>query len=239
MQRRYIHLDALSPENKNLFLSAFVKQFTEVLRLRFPAESGFALVWDDQQLAWQIVRGFFFGLNVMLVPQKCDWSVFELRFDAFFPLFKTLTRPLERFFKPIDDLSHLPKAAFWHTFGGILIALMLPLLPFYVLYRLALLTRRPDALVAAREADALWPALQATWGSAVTIARPRSLLLVYTLALAATTAATFGSFWLAALPRMEPWGIALSIAGGILVLVSVVLLIAWVLTALGLDVHVK
>ena len=233
MQRRRLILDGLEPGDRYRFASALFNRFRDALEVRFPAVDGYQVVWEDAQSVFRISRGNFWGLAVTLVSKDAALKVWDLQVEPCFPVVHRFTEPILRSFGRSPTASWFSSQIFAH----LVLVPMLALLPFLVVYRLALLILGSDARGAAGQFDLLWPEMQASWGGPIPQLRKRSPGLIYGLAFLATAAAATGCIWLA---ETSKCGVTLTTAlyfvGFILVLLSLILLIGSALIALGFEI---
>ncbi len=194
--------------------------------------------------SWSISRGRFWGLHVSVVPEDVALRSLKITIDGYFPIFQRILERIERLGnipgseKLDEEAWKWGQAAWRHLVFPILIFPGMAILPLLAVYPLAKLSLRSDVLAAARQLESLWPEVQASWPVSVSLSRPLSPTVVYSLALVLGVGAAAGCFWLAGLETTgESWRTALYVAGGILGFASLVVLIALIMTILGFEVE--
>lgn len=251
---RRIHLADLAESDRARFLLAFAERVDRALSHLFPVASGYkhASGWqlapcafskkkspgiqDNCYMAsWQISRGRFWGLNVSVQPEDLALKTLKVTIDGYFPVVQGPAEKLERLFN-LPGQNLLGRFVWGHLVVPLLIFPLLLLLPLLAVYRLGKLWLRADVIAADRTLDSMWPEIQASWQVVVSMSRPMSRILIYFLATTGGSAAMWGCFWAAGVESTsEDWRVALYVVGGLLALVSLVMLIALVMTVLGFE----
>ena len=254
MRLRRIRLTELAESDRARFLLVFVGRVDQALSHQFPAASGYkhASGWQlapctspkeksagiqngCSMASLQISRGRFWGLYVRVQPEDEALKSLKVTIDGYFPIVERFVETLERLFN-LPGQNLLGRIVRGHLVLPLLIIPLMFLLPFLALYRLAKLRMRADILAADRILDSMWPEIQASWPVVVRMSRPISPSLIYFFATAGGSGVTFACFWAAGLSSTsESWRVGLYVVGGILALVSVVMLIALVMTVLGFE----
>jgi hypothetical protein len=236
-------LDGLPEAERVRFLLTILGRFNSALQREFPRASGYEYegAWDADDLgrrgfihdaSFRVSRGRFWGLQVRVLSRGSPPESAMVAIDTYYPCWKNFMSPIRRLEDLLNGMPFLGHLAF------LLILPLMVLLPFIALFRLAVLWPRPHAGLAGRQLENAWAEVKDSCPGEVSLARLVPIPVVYFLALILAVAATAGCFWWAGLGSIgESWSIAMDVAGSIFGLLSFSLLVALIMTLLGLDVQ--
>jgi hypothetical protein len=227
-----IDLRSVSSDSRAGVYRNLLERFPQSLRGCFPSESGYHHA-SEQEATWHISRGRFWGLWVTLMTSTSGDRL-DVSITPYFPLVRRYSSHVERWDR---DYVHLPgplRFLAHHIVFAPSVLLVIAILPVMVVYRLALLPLIPSVRVAQRQLAAVWPGIQASSPGLTDLPRPRSPVKPFLLTAPVAAAITVACFRFAAADTA--WRTILYVAGGIGVVVSLVLVIALALTLLGFEV---
>ena len=227
----HIDLRNVSSDDRAKVPENVLERFREALQVCFPPESGYDHVWEAESTIWSISRGSLWGLWVTL---RFSTSWLDVSIRPYFPIVNRYSSPFERWQRDYANLKLPVRFVADHVVFPLSLPLVILILPLMVVYRLALLSLMPSARMAYAQLAAVWPGIQASHSGLKNLPQPRSQVTPFLLAAPVAVAITVVCFRFAAADTAG--STILYVAGVIGVVISLVLVIALVLTLLGFEV---
>lgn len=245
-----MNLDGLSTDDRSRFLAAYLARTIEKLTREFPHTSGYkhaargfekrekSLIWLGGSAVWSVTRGRSWGLWLSVLPEEKSLARVRVTVDTFLPLFTGLFRRIERIDSSLGTVRKVPLVD--HLLVPLLLPFAIVLLPVIAGIRVASLFYRTQGRIGAEQVETAWSEMEGRWRGEIRIKRLLPQSLAYSLALLLTAGGTDICFRVADFETIsDNWKTVLYVFGGILILVSLGLLIALVMTLLGLKVPLR
>ncbi len=245
MKQWRISLDSLAEADRPRFLSGILERFQNTLDRQFPSSSGYQSdgYWHSvspvepslrQFASWHYTRGRFWGLHAAVLGEDADLKSLKVSIYGYYPVCE---RILEAGVERIERLEDLPGHFVWHyLLFPLFILFAVPILLLLVVRAIAKLALRSDVLQAAQRLEGIWQEMQGHSPATISLSRLTPRSMVYFLAFVLGCAVMALCFWLAGLGITgNNLTIALYVVGIFAALLSLVILIAWVMTILGFE----